>query len=319
VSSEARGLPRVVTVTMNPAIDASTVVPHVVSERKLRCARPHYEAGGGGINVARAIRRLGGDALAFFPSGGPGGELLERLLDEEGVPRLALPIADWTRENLNVLESETRRQFRFVLPGPFLSEHEWTQCLQCIGSLRPFPSYLVASGSLPPGVPEDFYARLGRVAKERGGRLVLDSSGPPLIRALAESVFLWKPSLREFQEFTGEAGQDESAWRRRARRIVQDGHCDLLVLSLGAAGALWVTRDAEERLASPAVTVLSSVGAGDSMVAGIVWALASGQPVGEAVRFGVATAAAATMNPGTQVCRREDAERLAASVAPVLV
>ena len=307
----------VVTVTMNPAIDASTVVPHVVSERKLRCARPHYEAGGGGINVARAMRRLGGEALAFFPSGGPGGQLLERLLREEGVPHLAFPIADWTRENLNVFESESRRQFRFVLPGPFLTEHEWTQCLACLEGLLPFPAYLVASGSLPPGVPEDFYARLARLARRRGARFVLDASGPSLARALAEGVYLWKPSLREFQDWTGEGGQDESAWRRRAQRIVADGACEALVLSLGAGGALWVARDEHERLAAPAVACLSTVGAGDSMVAGIVLQLALGRPLAEAVRFGVAAAAAATMNPGTQLCRREDAERLAASVAPV--
>ena len=305
---------RVVTVTMNPAIDVSTEVPHVLAERKLRCAGPCYEPGGGGINVARAMRRLGGDALAFFPAGGPPGQRLEKLLADEGVRRTVFPIGGWTRENLNVFETGSGRQFRFVLPGPHLSEYEWTGCFGALEALRSFPEFVVASGSLPPGVPEDFYARLARLARDRGARLVIDASGPPLARALAEGVFLWKPSLREFREWTGESSLEEAAWRRRAEQIVADGFCEVLVLSLGADGALWVANGGFERLMAPSVAALSTVGAGDSLVAGIVFALASGRPIGEAVRFGIAAAAAATLNPGTGLCRREDAERLASSV-----
>ncbi len=309
----------VVTVTLNPAIDVSTGVGHVVSERKLRCRAARYEPGGGGINVARAIRRLGGRATALFPSGGPAGRLLEDLLDAEGIERIAVPIRGFTRENWNVLEEETGRQFRFVLPGPALDPGESRECFERLASLDPFPAYLVGSGSLPPAVPEDFYARLARLARERGARFVLDASGPSLARALEERVFLWKPSLREFQEWSGEKGADEAAWRERARQAVESGCCEILVLSLGAGGALWTSRQGQERLAAPLVSVASSVGAGDSLVAGIVLSLASGRPVPDAVRFGVAAAAAAVMNPGTELCRREDALRLAEAVTPVAV
>ena len=309
------GTGTVATVTANPAIDVSTRVGSIVPDRKLRCLPPVFQPGGGGINVARAVRRLGGEVEALFPSGGPPGRLLEDLLSAEGVASRAIPIAGRTRENLNVVESETGRQFRFVLPGPELSEAESESLFEAVSRLAPFPEFLVASGSLPPGVPEDFYARLARLTRERGGRFVLDASGPALARALDEGVYLCKPSLREFGEWFGEAAHDEAVWGRRSRRVVEEGRCEVLVVSLGAAGALWTTRDEQELLASPAVPVASSVGAGDCMVGGIVFSLGRGRSLREAMRRGVAAAAAAVMNPGTSLFRREDAERLAAEVA----
>jgi 6-phosphofructokinase 2 len=309
----------IATVTMNPAIDVSTPVSRVLADRKLRCGAPRYEPGGGGINVARAVVKLGGEAVALFPAGGPAGRLLEDLLSREGVPQIPVAIEGWTRENLNVLEQETGRQFRFVLPGPRLEEAEWRRCLEALEALDPFPAFLVGSGSLPPGVPEDFHARLAALARRRSARLILDSSGEALSRAVEEGVFLCKPSLREFQEWTGEASGDEARWRQLAREIVARGRCEVLVLSLGSGGALWTTRSEQERLTAPAVPVSSSVGAGDSMVAGIVLSLSRGRTLREAARFGVAAAAAAVMNPGTELCRREDAERLYGQVvaAPV--
>jgi 6-phosphofructokinase 2 len=300
----------IVTLTLNPALDASTSVAYVLPDRKLRCETPTYEPGGGGINVARAIRKLGGDALACFPIAGPAGELLRRLLDAEGVRQAPIPVAGWTRENLNVLEEVSGRQFRFCMPGPTLQEAEWPVFLDWLGRLEPPPAFVVASGSLPPGVPVDFYARVVSVARARGSRLVLDTSGTPLARAVSQGVHLLKPSLHEFQALMGEREVDESRLASLGTAAVKRGWCDVLVLSLGAAGALWVTGSEWERLAAPAVPVKSSVGAGDSLVAGIVLSLARGRPLAEAVRLGVAAGAAAVMNPGTALCRREDVERL---------
>jgi 6-phosphofructokinase 2 len=300
----------IVTLTMNPAVDESTSVPYVLPDRKLRCQALTYEPGGGGINVARAIRKLGGDALACFPVAGPAGELLKRLLDAEGVRYTPIPVAGWTRENLNVLEEVSGRQFRFCMPGATLGDHEWPMFLDWVRQLRPAPDFLVTSGSLPPGVPVDFYARLAAVGRQTGSRVVLDTSGAPLARAVDEGVYLLKPSLQEFQALMVEHEGDESHLASLAAMVVKRGWCEVLVLSLGAGGALWVTASERERLASPAVRVKSSVGAGDSMVAGIVLSLAQGRTLGEAVRYGVAAGAAAVMNPGTALCRREDVERL---------
>jgi 6-phosphofructokinase 2 len=309
----------IVTLTLNPAIDESTSVSHIVSDRKLRCRAPRCEPGGGAINVSRAIRKLGGDSVAIYPAGGPAGTLLYALLEKEGVRQRPIAIEAWTRENLNVDEESTGRQFRFVFPGPTLSTDEWGRCLKEIESLHPAPAFLVASGSLPPGVPEDFYARLARQARRVGTRVVLDASGPALARGLEEGVFLVKPSLREFQSITGLSDAEESHLRAESARMIAAGRCEALVLSLGSAGILLVTPRDAERIPSPTVPVQSTVGAGDTLLAGIVHRLQMNRPMAEAARFGVAAAAATVMRPGTELCRREDAERLYEQMLPVAV
>jgi 6-phosphofructokinase 2 len=302
--------PTIVTVTLNPAVDENTTVQQVVSDHKLRCDAPRYDPGGGGINVARAIVRLGGEALAIYPAGGPAGSLLGSLLDAENVARDPVPISGWTRRNLNVREESTGRHYRFCMPGPELSEGEWRECLVRLRKVAPPPRFVVASGSLPPGAPADFYAWTAGIARDLGARFIVDSAGASLRAALAAGVFLAKPSLREFEELTARRPVDETGLEGLARDLVQSGSCELLVLSLGAGGVLWTAAHQQERLVAPAVPVASNIGAGDSLVAGIVLSLERGWPVGEAMRFGVAAGAATVMNPGTQLCRREDTERL---------
>lgn len=307
--------PAILTLTMNPAVDESASIDRLEPDLKMRCQAPRQEPGGGGINVARAIRKLGGESLAIYPRGGPTGELLERLLDLESVHQRPVPIRGWTRLNLNVLETATGRQYRFVMPGPELAPAEWELCLDLLRQSRPAPEYIVASGSLPPGAPQDFYARVAEVAKQIGARLVLDTSGEPLRLAARREVFLLKPSLREFSELIGEAHTGEGELVSRARSFLRGSRTESVVLSLGSSGAIWVTETEQGRIPAPAVAVRSTVGAGDAMVAGIVLALSRGQPFPDAVRFGVATATAAVMNPGTQLCRRADAETLYAQLS----
>ena len=224
--------------------------------------------------------------IALFPSGGPSGRQLEELLS----PR-ASRLRRFRSRDGRAKTSTSRRNRRggssvSSCRAPSFLRAESEALLDAVERLEPFPDFLVASGSLPPGVPDDFPARLARLARGRGKRFVVDASGPALARALEEGVFLCKASLREFREWTGEPESDEAAWRRQARRVVQDGRCEVLVISLGAAGALWTSRDEQERLASPVVPVASSVGAGDSMVGGIVFSLCRGRSLSEAMRFG---------------------------------
>jgi 6-phosphofructokinase 2 len=300
----------IVTLTVNPAVDESSSVDYVVSGSKLRCSAPRYEPGGGGLNVARVIGRLGGEAIALYTAGGPSGRLLGDLLDAERVPRFEVSISEWTRRNLNVREDATGRQFRFVFPGPTLKEEEWLRCLDSVRRLSPAPEFIVASGSLSPGVPPDFYARVAGIAREAGARFVLDSSGEPLRLALESGVFLFKPSLREFQQLVGAEARDDVELIEAARSLIRAGRCTMVVVSLGERGALWVTASEQERVPAPAVPVASVVGAGDALLAGIVLSLSRASSLRESVLFGVAAAAATVMNPGTQLCRREDAERL---------
>jgi 6-phosphofructokinase 2 len=310
----------ILTLTLNPAVDLSTSVDHVLPDRKLRCAAPRYEPGGGGINVARAVHRLGGETEAWFPAGGNGGELLQHLLEAEGVRHTPVAVHGATRENLNVTEELSGRQFRFCMPGATLGANEWPVFLERLRARSPAPEFLVASGSLPLGVPDDFFAQLANCARELGSRLVLDSSGPALARGAAAGVYLLKPSLREFRTLTDSADEDESALIARAVDIVTRRRwCAVLLLSLGPAGALLVTAEERWRFSAPAVPIASSVGAGDSMVAGMLVALGRGRSLCDAARFAVAAGAAAVMNPGTELCQRRDVERLEPQVAVAAV
>jgi len=304
----------IVTMTLNPAIDKSSSVDYVVAERKLYCKPPRFEPGGGGVNVCRAIKKLGGTSLLLYPAGGLTGMRLQELLDEEGLDHRPFPIDGMIRESLVILEESTGQQYRFVMPGPTLKQNEWESFLQKLAVIDPPPDYVVASGSLPPGAPPDFYARVARVGKKKGTKTIVDVSGKALKEALEEGVFLIKPNVREFRELVGEEIKEESQIKAEAQKMVKSGRCEVLVISPGAAGDLAVSEDFVEHIIPPAVPIVSKVGAGDSMVAGIALSLARDKPLRESVLFGVAAGTAAVMTPGTELCRREDAERLYESI-----
>jgi 6-phosphofructokinase 2 len=300
----------IVTLTMNPAIDISTSVPRLLPVHKMRCSTERRDPGGGGINVARVATRLGADVRALYPIGGPTGELLRRLVDRERVLSLALPIAGETREDLAVLDESTGEQYRFVLPGPRLTENEWQDCLDVVASLRGEPGFIVASGSLPPGVPPDFYARLGRCTKELGARLILDTSGEALATALREGVYLIKPSLRELTELTGGSLEERSAQLDACHKLIDERLVEVVALTLGSEGALLISRGGSWAAEPLEIEGVSSVGAGDSFLGGMVWSLASGHDLEEALRYGVAAGSAALLSGGTALCRAEDVWRL---------
>ena len=266
------------------------------------------------MNVCRAIKKLGGESLLLYPVGDLTGKMLQKLLDREGLNHRPFPIEGMIRESLVVLEESTGRQYRFGMPGPEFQVKEWEQFLTALSDMDPEPEYLVASGSLPPGVPADFYARVARLGKNRGAKVIIDVSGKAMKSALEEGVYLIKPNVREFRELVGKDIREEAQIKAAAQQLVKDGRCELLVISLGAAGALMVSEEVTERILPPTVPIVSKVGAGDSMVAGIVLSLARGKPLRESVLFGVAAGAAAVMTPGTELCRREDAERLYESI-----
>jgi len=212
----------ILTVTPNPAIDVSATTQTVTFEHKLRCTDVRRDPGGGGINVARVLTRFGARCTAVYPGGPILGRLLRDLLEREGVPSIALEIAGETRESFTVLERASGREYRFVLPGPRLEPGEWQACIDLVDRHAGPLAYVVGSGSLPEGAPEDFFARLARAARQRGARMVLDTSGAPLAAALREGVYLVKPNLRELRELTGEALESEDDWSRAAQALVPE-------------------------------------------------------------------------------------------------
>ena len=298
-------MPKILTLTFSPCIDKSSATTALIPEKKLSCSMPKMEPGGGGINVARAIQRLGGSATAIYPAGGYMGRLFNHLLQQEQVPTLAIESFLETRENFIMLESSTNNQYRFGMPGNALADSEWQQCLQAVSDADGV-EYIVASGSLPPGVPMDIYAKLSKIAKQKGAKLIVDTSGIALQEALEEGVYLIKPNLGELAFLVGKETLHPDEIKNAAQSLLTKGGCEVMVVSMGAEGAMLVTATFSAVVKPPPVKRVSTVGAGDSMVAGIVFELSQGKEVLSALQFGVACGTAATLNAGTALFKIED-------------
>jgi 6-phosphofructokinase 2 len=296
----------IITVTPNPAIDVFASVDKVFAMYKLRCTTARRDPGGGGINVARVVRRLGGEATAIYSVGGTAGELLRRLMDQEGVRSVPITIAQETREDFTVLEQATGHQYRFVLPGPAVSGAEWRALIDLIATQAKGAEFIVASGSLAPGMPDDFYAQLARLARELGCKMVVDASAAPLSAVLKEGVYLVKPNLRELQQFVNEPLTGEANWIACSRTLVDSFPIDIVALSMGHHGALVTTAQGAWRALALPVRPVSASGAGDSFLGAMVWSLAQGMTVADALRYAVAAGSAAVLNAGTQLCQAED-------------
>jgi len=303
-------VPDIVTLTINPAIDIFVNVPRVEPTRKTRCSPPKRDPGGGGINVARVAHRLGGKVIAIYPTGGAIGKLLHRLVEREGIDSVVTPSHVETRENFTAYEETSGEQFRFVLPGSKLHPAEWEAVLDKLTTLPQKPKFVVASGSVPPGVPEDFFARVARHGKRLGAKTVVDSSGAALKAALAEGVTIIKPNLVELSDLVGSSLGNDSACVSACRKLIADGRVEIVALTLGEQGALLVAADHAFRSQPLSIEMVSTVGAGDSFLGGLVAALSAGENLQHAFRVAVAAGSAAVLSPGTELCNEEDVRRL---------
>ncbi len=302
---------------MNPALDKSTHVYELEPEKKLRCDPPVYEPGGGGINVSRAIRKLEGDSLALYLAGGYTGKTLYNLLEEEAVVQQQIETKSSTRENFivsvaNESVNTTDHQYRFGMPGEFIEESEWKSCLTYIENLEEKPMFLVASGSLPLGVPVDFYAQLAVICKENNIKLILDTTEDALLEALKVGVYLIKPNIHELSDLVGKSHKyiTQDLQESLAKELIQKGMCEIVVASLGERGAMLVANDIIEYTAPPTIHAKSTVGAGDSMVGGMVLGLTQGWDVEEVLKYGVACGTATTMQEGTKLCDKNDVDEI---------
>ncbi|MCQ8242342.1 1-phosphofructokinase family hexose kinase [Rhizosaccharibacter radicis] len=296
------------TITMNPTIDVAAQTQSVRPTHKLRTFGEREDPGGGGLNVARVVRELGGRALALVLSGGATGRHLEELLAEDGTPFQPVRIAGRTRISHSVTDASNGHEYRFVAEGPTVGEAEWRAVLDAIEALD--AGWLIASGSLPPGVPADFYHRVAAVAERRNTPFVLDSSGPALTMGLAGRVHLLKSSLTELEMVAGRALPTRDDQERAASDLVSAGRVAMVALTLGEHGAMLMLPEGPFWLPALNVVVNGTAGAGDSFLAGMVMALGEGRSPMDAFAWGVATGAAAVTAPGTAHPDRGTVERL---------
>ena len=298
----------IITLTVNPALDKSTHFRGLIPEQKIRCDEPRFDAGGGGINVSKAISRLGGTSLAVFTSGGPTGKILEELLNKESIAYKAIEVQTWTRESFVAVDDNTNSQYRFGFTGGEISKEESDRILETVTNLN--PKFLVASGSLNEGLSVNFYQKIAEIAKKSNSKLIVDTSGEALKKVLETGVYLIKPNVGELAKLIGVERLEMEEVNEAAKQIIVKGGAEIVVVSLGPQGAVLVTKDNYEFVPAPNVAKKSTVGAGDSMVGGMVWALSQNKSLKEVIRWGVACGSAATMNEGTQLFKGADAQRL---------
>ena len=298
----------VVTLTLNPAIDISSDAEEVRPTQKTRIHNQQIEAGGGGINAAKMLAEFRVSVRAIYLAGGATGGALNEILGRVKTERDCVPIAGDTRMGLAVLEQKTGIEYRFVPEGPAVREDEWREALR--RSAAADCAYFVASGSLPRGVPSNFYAQLSRSLKDKGTRYVLDTSGDELRAAIDEGgIFLLKPSDRELREFAG-AELDEDGLADAAAEIVGRGKADHVAVTMGAKGAILVGSDFTCRLDALPVETRSALGAGDAFVGAMTYAFLSGFSASDAFRYGVAAGAATATTKGAGLCCSADVLRL---------
>jgi 6-phosphofructokinase 2 len=299
----------IVTLTFNAAVDSFMVAPAIVPGHKIRTSRGRLDPGGGGLNVARAIARLGGPVTPIYLAGGATGQLLEALLHRDGLSGIAVSIRGETRLCHTVRETSTGQEYRFIAEGPTVGPEEMETAISVLNKLD--FDWLVASGSLPPGVPPDAYTRLTRVAVAHDARFVLDSSGDALRAALAGGgIDVVKPSLRELEDLAGKPLRSMEEQASAAEVFLHSGAARLVALTLGERGAILVEQGRILHVAAPAVAACSTVGAGDCFVAGLTLGLAQGFSNEDALMLAVASGVASVLREVTQLCEIADVSRI---------
>jgi 6-phosphofructokinase 2 len=299
----------IATVTLNPSLDKTATVEELVVDEANRWTSLRRDPGGKGINVSRVIHELGGETIAYGFIGGFDGEALKHLLRQQGVPFDFTPIKGEIRSNFIITDLKTRRQTRIDAPGPHISRDELRKFIDKITRIKAKPDFLILAGSVPPGVPADIYRQLIETAKESGIKTVLDSDNKWLKEGIKAKPNVIKPNVHEAEELLEIQLRDEAAIIDAVKALVSKG-IEVATISRGKDGLIVATKEKVLKVTSPQVEVRSTVGAGDSAIAGLVLKLSQGQGIEEASQWAAAAGTAATLTPGTELCRREDVERL---------
>ena len=301
------------TVTLNPALDKVQVVPGFQAGAVYKVAETHTSAAGKGTNVARVTHTLGGPVLALALCGGVAGDFITRSLSREGIPQSVVAISGETRTSVIIADPENRTDTVLNETGPQISSEELNALRVRFRELLPASQTVSYSGSLPPGVPPDFYAELIELAREAGVKTALDTSGDALVQGATACPFLLKPNRQELAALGDEGGD---GWAGSALALRRRYGCEVALVTDGVRGAVLACGDGIWECDPPSVDVVSAVGSGDSFLAGFLWAWDEGQGPEQALRLGTAAGAANARHYGSGFCTRDEVETLALLTRP---
>lgn len=298
------------TVTLNPSIDREILIDELVKDDAIRARRIIDTAGGKGVNVSKVVRELGGKTKAFAVTGGLEGRLYAAKIRTLGFPYRLLPIAGQTRLNIILTDRDDATQTRISAPGPVVRAAELDRLTKALLTFRPKPFVWVLGGTLPAGADDRTYYRIMKLLKRRTGvSCVVDTDGEALRWGVQAQPFLIKPNEFEFERLMGRSYKSVGAYARAAQDLVRRG-IRIVVVSLGAQGAVFASEEKTFFIPSIRVKVRSKVGAGDSLIAGLLLALQRGQTFEEAARLGMAASHSAVMREAPRLCLHTDIPRL---------
>ena len=298
------------TVTINPSIDQHITIKELVKDDTLKAEKIHRDPGGKGINVSRVVKELGGKTKAFGFIGGCAGYMLRDLLDRDSIDYKFCEILGETRINFIMTDLSDNSQTRVSAPGPEINKQCITELIKMLEQVSPRPRFWVFGGSLPPGAPEDTYKILIQYFQNKGERCVLDTDGEALKLGLEANPFLIKPNEFELERLCGQKFESENEILLAGREICEKG-VEIVAISLGSKGAIFVTKTKAFKLIRPNdIEVRSKVGAGDSLIGGLLVALERNDDLESVLRWAIAAGTAAVMTEGTQLCLRKDVEEL---------
>lgn len=297
----------IITVTLNPAVDETIYIEKLKAYSVNKVSRSRMDPGGKGINVSKMVHQLGEKTLALGFCGGENGLFIRKALEARGIPE-ALTITDVpTRKNTKIVEIATGFTTDLNVQGEAVGKEAFARFMKTYETYLDEGNIVVLSGSIPEGLPRDIYRKLCNLAKEKGCRVILDASGDGLREGIKGEPFLVKPNVHELEELVGRDLTSEEDIIDKSRLLLTDALKHVIV-SLGEEGALWITENQVIKQAVPKVIVKSTVGAGDSMVAGIAVGLVSGLLNREGFRLGVASSVAAITVEGTDIPKKEVVE-----------
>ncbi len=297
------------TITLNPALDRTIEVENLIPEDANRIKTEARYAGGKGIDVSRVIKELRGESIALGFVGGYDGLEFEGRLIQEGVRTDFTKIQGEIRTNIIIYNRQKKTLTSLNASGPEIQPHELTLFFQKVSNLNPKPTFVVMSGSLPPGIPKDIYQRLSEILKDQGAKVVLDSDSESFKLGIKTNPFMIKPNLHEFERLFSKSFKSEKEIIAASQRLLADG-IEVIAVSQGEKGVIVTSKEGSFRGIAPQIEAKSAVGAGDSLVAGFVFAFNEGRSITECVRLGVACGTAAALTPGTELVHKEDVERL---------